>query len=125
MNKNLDKIIKSLHDCNVDKIEIKQVSFSKDCPVDYPKDCFEIEIRIVKVEHEKLENHVIFHFSAIEEFFIKKTAVWEWLIFESNLVFKDGLYIFTIDDYIRIICSEIECITGESKNAFLQSIGKG
>lgn len=116
MKKDLETIIESLHDCNVDKIEIKQVSFSKDCSVDYPKDCFEIEIRIVKPEHDRLKNYIIFHFSAIEEFFIKKTDSWEWLIFENNLIFKEGLYIFTIDDYIKIICSEIEYSASEIEN---------
>ncbi|WP_191015864.1 hypothetical protein [Treponema zioleckii] len=108
MKEELYKSVKSLHDCNVEKIEIKQVAFSKDCPIDYPKDCFEIEIKIVKSEDIQSKNWIVFHFSDVEEFSIKKTPIWEWLIYDCDVIFEDGFYIFTIDDYIKIICSKIE-----------------
>ncbi len=116
MNEDLYHAVKSLHDCNVDKIEIRQSAFSNDCPSDYPKDCFEIEVRILKSECIQSKSYITFHFSAIEEFSIKKTSYWEWLIYMSDLILKDGYYVFTIDDYIKIICSEIEYYSSENKN---------
>ena len=115
MNEDLYKAVKSLHDCNVDRIEIRQTAFSKDCPSDYPKDCFEIEVSILKSECAQSKSCVVFRFSGIEEFSIKKTLHWEWLIYNSDLIFENGFYTFTIDDYIKINCSKIEYFLSEDE----------
>ncbi len=107
MENEIYKVVKNLHDCSVDKIEIKQSAFSEDCPPDYPKDYFEIKVRIMKDSDYSIQKFISFAFSDIQEFSIKKTDSWNWLIFESDLLYKDGFYIFRIDDYIKIVCSSV------------------
>jgi len=106
MQGNLKEIVNELHDCNVEKIEIKQLTFSKDCISDYPKDCFEIII-ILNMNHKE-NNYIKFIFSEINEFKIEKTNFWNWLIFTSELKENNEDYIFLLDDYVSINCNKID-----------------
>jgi hypothetical protein len=94
-----------LHDSNIENIDIKIKQFEKNLPPDYPKEIFDIDIRIHISEsnNRKLSDKIfILSFSNVVEFKISKTDKWEWLINKTKLLQGNDCFKIIIDDFVLI-----------------------